>query len=352
MGVDLFFALSGFLITTILWRQRSSTSYFKSFYFRRALRIWPLYYFYIGIMYAFVSYLPHLDAYRRLVSHSTYLQEHPTSITTPLVVSLLFLQNCWAPSLFSARDMTSITWSLCIEEQFYLFWPFAIRYLKRKTLICSIAVGLVLEPLMRLFLFHNTHDVSFRVNATTRFIPFHLDSLLAGALLALIWPAVEHLQQTRFVLISMFTTGLALTALTARHFGIFTFTGIAVLSVSIVGLALNGVWHRFTTLRALRFFGTISYGLYLIHPVVFLLLQSRSIYKKLGLQGNLKATEMSMMVGAIAVSVVLATLSRFTFEQYFLNLKDEKSRGVGNMMLQLATSEELTPNFKTGSNID
>src|SRR4051812_20319548 len=116
MGVDLFFVLSGFLITGILIDTRESAGYFKNFYGKRCLRIWPLYFVVIVFMFVIVPWLRPSEA------HTVFDK------SSPWWAYPLFLQNVFVASPTSAAGALAVTWSLAIEEQFYFVWPWIVRY--------------------------------------------------------------------------------------------------------------------------------------------------------------------------------------------------------------------------------
>src|SRR6266542_6211843 len=121
LGVDIFFTLSGFLITSILLKTKSENNYFRNFYARRILRIFPLYYVFIIVMLAF---LPTLAPY------------YNSNISTAIPFLFLYAQN-WMGilGLTGLPAIMAVTWSLAIEEQFYLMWPAMVYYTRRETLI-------------------------------------------------------------------------------------------------------------------------------------------------------------------------------------------------------------------------
>ena len=121
MGVDLFFVLSGFLITGILVDTKYSEGYFSRFYARRCLRIWPLYYSLIFFMFVVVPWLRPSEAHT-LFGRSSPWWAYP-----------LFLQNFLVSSPTGATGPLGVTWSLAIEEQFYLVWPWVVRCCSRAT---------------------------------------------------------------------------------------------------------------------------------------------------------------------------------------------------------------------------
>src|SRR5271156_1170700 len=122
MGVDLFFVLSGFLITGILVDTCRSDGHFKNFYVRRCLRIWPLYYSLLFFMFVII----------RVLSRSQFQGVVQTS--SPLWAFPLFLQNFLLPISTNAAGPLGVTWSVAIEEQFYLIWPLVVRFCSLKQL--------------------------------------------------------------------------------------------------------------------------------------------------------------------------------------------------------------------------
>jgi len=335
MGVDLFFALSGFLITSILIREREQPKYFRNFYYRRAMRIWPLYYTYILFMYGIVRNLPRLGAFQHLVAHSAYLQEHPLTIVTPLAVSLLFAQNLWVPSLFCFRDLTSITWSLCIEEQFYLFWPVAVRFLSQRSFTILLFAILIASPFLRLLVFAHGFDGATQWQTVYRFPFFHFDAIAAGSLFAILRPKLEARRNSKTKLCAALAVSVLVLCVVGTA-SAWSFSAAALMSVSLIGLALSGVGRRVWEWRPLTFLGFISYGLYLIHPTIFDLLQSRTLYRMVGLNGNIEVIEVIMALFAIVLSIGIATLSRCTVEAFFLGIKDRRSRGEREKLLLMA----------------
>ena len=132
-GVDLFFVLSGFLITGVLLDAKGSTGYFRNFYARRVLRIFPLYY---GVV------LVHLVVLRYVLNDPNHFDDRDID----LIWYLLHLSNLIV-GLRSGRDTgLDHAWSLAIEEQFYLLWPLLVLWLNRRRLImlCVVLIGLAI----------------------------------------------------------------------------------------------------------------------------------------------------------------------------------------------------------------
>src|SRR5436190_1183897 len=167
MGVDLFFVLSGFLITGILIDAPHSADYFGNFYARRCLRIWPLYYALLLFMFVVIPRVQPASAVD-LFERSSPWWSYP-----------LFLQNFLVRIPTNAAGPLAVTWSLAIEEQFYLVWPWVVRYssLAQLRRLALLVIGL--SPALRLAL--SAYGVNLYTNVFCR-----LDGLMAGALLALV----------------------------------------------------------------------------------------------------------------------------------------------------------------------
>ena len=162
MGVDLFFVLSGFLITGILVDSKQSQGYLKNFYVRRCLRIWPLYYSLIFFMFVIVRFLSPSEFH-------TVMQQ-----SSPWWAFPLFLQNFLIPISTNAAGPLGVTWSLAIEEQFYLIWPLVVRFCSSKQLRRVAIVEICISPALRYYL--SLHHVYLYTNVFCR-----LDGLMAGA---------------------------------------------------------------------------------------------------------------------------------------------------------------------------
>jgi peptidoglycan/LPS O-acetylase OafA/YrhL len=255
MGVDLFFVLSGFLITGILLDTKHSEGYFKNFYARRCLRIWPLYYSLIFFMFVVVPIVRPSEA-NTVFDRSSPWWAYP-----------LFLQNFLIPMPTNATGPLAVTWSLAIEEQFYLVWPWVVRYVSPAHL-GRIAVSVIcVSPALRLWF--SFHDVDLYTNVFCR-----LDGLMAGAFLAIIVRA-DKFSPAKLVKPAWISLIIALplafvTEALHKRWIVFSLTALA--SACFVYLSMFSAQkslQRALTNRFLVYTGTISYGLYLLHKVPF-----------------------------------------------------------------------------------
>jgi peptidoglycan/LPS O-acetylase OafA/YrhL len=324
IGVDLFFVLSGFLITRILLDTRRDSRYYRRFYIRRGLRIWPLYYVYLVVSVLLVHVLGIVFAHSR----ADFGSGGPPSIRTPLWMYLLFIQNLYWPSLFCSKDTMAVTWSLCIEEHFYLAWPVCVRKFGLRALKYGLLALLILSPFMRLsaLVLLRGAPYSTWLQTIIRFTPLHLDSIAAGCLLCLLWEKLCSLTWHFRLFTGAFLFGLAATifCLVFQQSQIvysFCYSALAIMFAGLVGMALNGWLSPLFTNRSLRYIGKISYGLYLIHPYVFLFLQSHHLQARLGLGHNVQAGEWIAAILAVSISLLIASLSWKFYESKMLALK-------------------------------
>jgi peptidoglycan/LPS O-acetylase OafA/YrhL len=298
MGVDLFFVLSGLLITGILLDTQRSEGYFRNFYARRCLRIWPLYYSALLFMFVIVPILRPSEAHTVFEARSSPWWAYP-----------IFLQNFLVPIPIGATGLLGVTWSLAVEEQFYLVWPLVVRFCT-ETQLRRIAIAVIcLSPVLRFYL--SRHGVNIYSNTFCR-----LDGLMAGALLALVIRSSIFVP-SRFVSRAWITflvsapLALVIETFHARWIG---FSLIAVASVSFVYLALFSTqrWLQvLLTNRLLVYTGTISYGIYLIQKIPL------DAAKTLHLD---KHGFLALPITA-AVTYALAALSWNFLEKPFLGLK-------------------------------
>lgn len=263
MGVDLFFVLSGFLITGILLdRKEAGKTYFSYFWERRARRVLPPY----ALLLVVWSLL------------------HGLEWTKHWYWFAFFSANIGA----ALRDINQggllVLWSLAVEEQFYLIWPFVVLYTSRRGLLYACLIALVGAPILRA-LAADWFTSSWPVYVLT---PFRMDTLCAGALLALVWrgdatwirrfyyAALAAAPLACGVLVWMSTKPNLRTAANNPVSNASIFSVVLVLVASIVILALDGRGWVGRVLRwgPLRWLGALSYSIYLIHVTVLDTLKS------------------------------------------------------------------------------
>jgi peptidoglycan/LPS O-acetylase OafA/YrhL len=275
-GVDLFFVLSGFLIGGILLAARDSPNYFKTFYARRFFRIVPIYYAWIAI-YVVLS----LVAASFLTARVGSVQR--TGIF--ILAHIFFLQN-FKDMLNSTVSFwwLSLTWSLAVEEQFYLVAPLLVRYLPKRVLALALVAVMFGAPILRLVVrnsFSNGPWLAYRL------MPCRADSLAAGVLAALLWSNpktrawIEAHAMLFYGLFVIFFAGVAylwryhsdpLQPLTQTA----GYTWLALFFALLLLLVLSrraSILAALMRLGFLREIGGVSYCIYIIHTAVFLFCQ-------------------------------------------------------------------------------
>jgi len=318
-GVDLFFALSGFLITGILLRTKYQESYFKSFYGRRVLRIFPLYYFYLFC--TFVILLPLIHA--RL---SVDQQQNVAATMAAWPWFLLYLSNIKQAmtGVFLSGNVGHL-WSISIEEQFYLIWPLVVLLTSARRLFFVCVVLLVAGLIARSAMAWSSISPSI----IYVFTPVRLDSLLAGSLAAICvhvgWSVRLHGK-----LIVLATTSIAacLFALGSAYEGnaaIYTigFCALAAISACAVYYAATDENAGTTILgsRTLVFFGKYSYALYLFNTPVSNLMTRIAGTPRL-IAGSQIPWQIAFTLAGTAVAVLMSLASWQLIEKHFLSAKD------------------------------
>lgn len=324
-GVDLFFVLSGFLITGILLDARGGDGYFKTFYVRRALRIFPLYY---AFLFALFVLLP-------------LLRSSGGEPLGPQLLSLAYLHNVLMG--FGGWDAvpahTTHLWSLSIEEQFYMIWPLVVLRASRTGLL-RISLGLVAVAwCTRLFLHLSLgHGV-----AGYTLLPARVDALALGALLALVVREEGWVERFRRWLVPALAAGVALVATAAiiswmqtpwgnplpplaLHVQLLGYPGVDLLSAALVGMAvLPGPSPVRTALGhpLLLRLGKYSYALYLFHVPLRDVLRDRVFAGGLPpIWGSQVPTQLLLLAACIALTFAVSVVSWHILEKRFLRLKD------------------------------
>jgi peptidoglycan/LPS O-acetylase OafA/YrhL len=323
-GVELFFILSGFLITGILYDARSKPHYFRNFYMRRVLRIFPLYY---GVLVLVFFVAPLIPVFRGPTLD--YLVDRQAWAWLYGVNIYIAIQGDWS---FSYLEHL---WSLCIEEHFYFVWPLVVYLLagRPKVLIAAslaIAFGAMLA---------RTTGSLMGLSWWTTYVltPFRLDGLALGAFLAVMARQPGGLEQLVRPLPRVVIVGLALVAGTfiwSRLISRVDMDFVLPVRASLIQILLACLllwalvapqWSavsRFFRNRALVFLGTYSYGLYVYHHFIsYYLTKNRTelvLAQWLGSHGAAVALQASL---GFAASLAIAWVSYEFFEKRFLGLK-------------------------------
>lgn len=323
-GVDLFFVLSGFLISGILLDSRGSPRYARSFYARRILRIFPLYYLVLFIAFSVLPRFPEL--------HAVLLGQDGAVELPPQWPYWLYLTNFSIAERGWAHGWVDIAWSLAIEEQFYLVWPLLIWFCPPRLTAPLCAVILLSQPVARVYAREtDVTDLSIFV------LPwFRLDGFAIGALLAVaqrrgLLPSIAR--WVPLVLVAALA-GIIVCTIMGGHtwwwnrwmqqygYSLIAIAGGAML-VGAVARPADSLWPRMLSAAWLRAFGKYSYALYLIHAPVMRAVREYVFdpleYERFGMGPWI--AQVVYYAAATAPSFALAWLSWQLFEAPILRLK-------------------------------
>jgi peptidoglycan/LPS O-acetylase OafA/YrhL len=318
-GVELFFVISGFLITRILLKTREDTKYFTNFYYRRTLRIFPIYYM-VLIGYTIVALFAPGGGSRTLPFYYIYLQTIPQ-----------------LHSQFTDLPILSHTWSLAIEEQFYLVWPVAVFLLKGGKLLVAILVMIAAGLILR-FLGLGC-DNPFLVDG---WLGVQLDSLAAGSLVAYSTRVFQRDKIQHRLLIAFLLGTVCLMAIVGSvgtsvfwspkiwcraWYGPLVVSAMACAFAGAVGLvAIEHRPMRWLKARFLTGWGKISYGVYLFHPFIFLLVDTfaHDLFPR-----KTYLVSATIIAAKLSMTYVVALVSWQLVERPISRLKDRTSSGIG-----------------------
>jgi len=305
-GVDLFFVLSGFLITRILINTKQEDNYLKSFYMRRVLRIFPLY-FVTLILFFLVIPIAHGESIIPFKQQWWYW---------------VYLQNI--PMTFGSGETAGPThfWSLAVEEQFYLIWPFIVLLCNRKTLLRIATVLLLAAPVCRLIVvYYNCSDFYLT--------PCRIDCLAAGAFVAIYFADHQISRRTMKIALSaaiIATAGIGLCYLLAQRFNqamvdtVFWYSPECILFTAVLVLVIGSnagrALARIMSSKPLMLCGKHSYCMYVIHPFLYLYVRQH-----MGPAGVFGAHAIPEAILDLSLVILLSWLIWHVFEKHFLSLK-------------------------------
>lgn len=320
VGVDLFFVLSGFLITGILVSTKEDPRYFKNFYMRRFLRIFPLYF---GFLLAFTFFLPIIDPAGAQIQNQ--FREQAWYWT--------YLIN-WRIGFQGWPQYSGIAhfWSLAVEEQFYLIWPAIVYLFSRKSMMLICIIIILVSPVIRVFMIIIGYDLAAYTATVSR-----MDALALGGLIALLTregshSKLVHLCKWPVVIL----TGLIVLAYTlwrgslqADDYFVLA-AGLSMIALFFGGLLIfalfipadKGAGKMFSS-KPLRFFGKYSYALYVFHHLVSIYLPKYgfSVESIPAIKGSQLPGYIGFCLVATMLSIGLAVASWHLWELRFLKLK-------------------------------
>jgi peptidoglycan/LPS O-acetylase OafA/YrhL len=318
-GVDLFFVLSGFLIAGILLDAKQSPSYYKTFYFRRFYRIIPLYAIWLAI---FVIGVFSVGPSSPLPLRSTF------NGGLGLWTYFLFLQN-FSMAKWGAigASWMGITWSLAVEEQFYLLLPLVVRRLSGRALL-QFALGMIFVAFFIRVAFHlaGAHEMASLV-----LLPCRADAFGLGILVALAYRNQSawswFTSHRRYLYTAFIILGAGVVNWTLRDFKLmewlgFTWMALFYTCLLLLVLANPGRVERAVFgNRAITRLGTIAYGVYLLHTGILFLCHFVCFHEK---PTNHSPATVSVTIVSLLITIVLAELSWRYLEKPLIRMAHAK----------------------------
>jgi peptidoglycan/LPS O-acetylase OafA/YrhL len=305
-GVDLFFVLSGFLIVGILLDQKDAKNYFHVFYLRRFCRILPVYYLLLALFWILSSTLTLTGT----VHSALFANPLPAWIYLTLTQNLYMADRGFGPGWLG------LTWSLCVEEQFYLLIPAVVRFFQVRTIAWIFAVCVLAAPVFR-SLYPGLH--AFVIT------PFRADALLSGGCLAILVrsPRVlalmfKHRSSLYLILVVLIAVNALFVDLESvghsAHAWLAAVYSVLLL-VSVVDS--NGPMACFLSIPTLAWIGNRSYFIYLFHAPVLGL--TSVVFGSTGMEIT-SIADLAVVTLALVMTLALSQVSFRYFEAYFLKL--------------------------------
>lgn len=319
LGVDLFFVMSGFLITSILLNTAGKPDYFKNFYVRRFLRIFPLFY---AVLLVLMLVAPLL---------SEGLKEQTQVLRDNAFWFLTYTINLRIADLGDFRDISAgYMWSLAVEEQFYMVWPLIVLMFRKH--LATLCFSLVTALFGLKIVLHLSGAEGATIYAFTL---THMDGLLLGSGLAALYANNDQSVPKSFKSIIYglaFVSFAGVVGLIVSNGHLAFYEGlnpvISVTAFSIIFMAIliktlseknEGLFSRLFLIRPIMFCGKLCYGLYLLHHPIGVLVE-KTLGSRLEFLSPLHAALIISMV-SLVLSLIAAYTSFHVFEKHFLHLK-------------------------------
>ena len=313
IALDTFFILSGFLIGGILLRSKESPNYYKTFYLRRFHRILPLYYCWIGVYVIF------------FFAGKGWGMVAPAGYKTPFVfASFLFMCQNFFIAIVESTYIVSPTWTLAVEEQFYLLAPPTIKRLSSRRLAQVLFGVIVLAPILRGFIIKFIGHGEFWSRVATRiWTPCHADALAIGVLLAMAWDSEqkrrwlkEHSRLLPWGMLIFTAIGSVLLRMAYSNvphtFVLTAAFAQTAMELSCLCLMIFVLTHpdssfcKFLRSDRMRGMGKISYCLYLVHWGILWMIARFVLHIKFG---DAPRLELAVAPMALVISLAVAKLS-------------------------------------------
>jgi peptidoglycan/LPS O-acetylase OafA/YrhL len=314
LSVFLFFVLSGFLITSLLLveKERTKTINIKSFYMRRVLRIWPLYYFtvFLGL---FV--LPHIP-YLNITGETELIQ---VDFTEKLILYLLILPNI-VTGVFKHIPYLSQNWSIGVEEQFYYFWPWVVRQTKASRLLIVMLIFFALFYITRSLTVLYMPETGLWKYLSEFIKSLRITCMILGAIGAYFTYFQLNSKFVQFIFHKIFQIFLYGTLILMLSFGVYL-PGVnqevyaLIFALILMNLAKNPASILNLENPVFNYLGKISYGMYMYHTIAVVI--GVKISHSFG-NSNFVSYPISYIL-----TIIISGLSYQYFEKPFLKIKDK-----------------------------
>jgi len=321
-GVDLFFVLSGFLISGVLLDSRAEQGYFRRFYWRRLLRIFPLYYSFLFFLFFLAKFFPFVEFTNS--PEYRYLAKNQIWLWTCLVNYFVAFKGEYLPLGMS------YLWFISVLVQFYLLWPFLVLLLSRRSLTWLLAALVPFALVLRIVL--ASMGLS---NMSIYHVTFcRIDAFAIGSLIAVLYRTKDGLQPfvviskivaivCFFLILGLFVIGRDIQLVVMLSFSVFSLLFGSFLLLAVAGKEDNNI-VQFLRWPFLRFFGKYSYGLYVFHlPISRFLRKNVALFKELPtVFGSYIPAQIMYIAFASAITLIVSVLSWNLYEKHFLKLKN------------------------------
>ncbi|RQO31937.1 hypothetical protein DBR32_03785 [Taibaiella sp. KBW10] len=323
-GVYLFFVLSGFLITFLLLKEKAKTGtiLFKNFYLRRIFRIWPLYYIILLISFVIIPLLNQSFAifsdtsyyFNRLVNEGNYR-------LTTILLYVSFLPNV-ALQLGTVLVGCSQSWSVGVEEQFYIIWPFLIYFFSKKKIL-GVFFGILI-----LFILFNLQSILPIIKFVTSIFPFEFMAIgsIGGFIYFYYKEHIELISNNKYVYLLCILGIIFLLAVPVLGLYIQNVL-LAFLFLALIIISVNDSNPLAYRNRVFSFLGKISYGIYMYHSFLMFLIFP-IVAKLLPAHENIIIYNVLLYFLLVTSTILISHLSYKYIETYFIKIKDTRFKSI------------------------
>ena len=318
LGVIFFFVLSGFLITYILLmeKEQTGTIYIKKFYLRRILRIWPLYFLIVALGFFVLPYFHFME-----LPYFVLFRTHLSLLN--LILFLTMLPNL-AFAIYKPLPHIGQTWSIGVEEQFYIVWPWVVKKSKNilKTLVMLIGVLIIFKVVILSFV--KAYPSNFQLSVLKKFIAmFKIESMAIGGIGAWMVYKKKYFQMilSNYFLTGAFAGVILLIYFTPDKLQDASFLVYSILFLIIIlNVSLSPTSYIKLENKIFVFLGRISYGLYMYHLIVIAAFIGLLKYFGINVNNSI-ASQLIVYISVTGFTILLSWLSYRYFESCFLKLK-------------------------------